>query len=84
MKRVVLFVAFALLCLTAMFQLVWMRPSILIGGKFAAVTNLLMAIVALASARQSTMNCNVWPRYGIRDLLLASIAIAVALWWFWA
>ncbi len=76
------FVGFAILCFTSM---AWLgaHSELLIGGKLAALTNVIMGVVALVSARQAGVDCDRFPVFAIRDLLIAMAVIAVTFGWLW-
>jgi hypothetical protein len=72
-----------ILCLVSL-AFLGMNPELLWGGKLAAITNLLMAIVAFVSIRQARRDCNRLPRFTIADTLIASALVAISLRWLWA
>lgn len=57
------------------------NPELLIGGKLAAVTNLLLVLVSLASIRQARRDAATWPRIYLRELIISVAVIAICLSW---
>ena len=76
------FWSLALLCFAGYFYLA-LFEGLLYGGKLAAIANVILGFALVVSARQSRIDPRRLPQFNMQDVMIVTLAIAIALWRFW-